>query len=193
MGLSSGSAYRVSVGFPSGNAANDILNVIPKNATEFRGALDIIPDGQILIHGISMGGGIALDLATVQMRNVKCLVLDAPSDNVENVLRGSTFYRFKDKADKIYPYVRDRFVREFGAEPSDFNRVQTLQNGKYPILLSAGSMENCEELFAQLKHANPMPTHTVILPGCNHGNGMYKQTDMYQNAIQELIDRYMET
>ena len=154
---------------------------------------EMIPDGQILIHGISMGGGIALDLATVQMRNVKCLVVDAPSDNVENVLRGSTFYRFKEKADKIYPYVRDRFAREFGAEPSDFNRVQTLQNGKYPILLSAGSMENCEELFARLKNANPMPTHTVILPGCNHGNGMYKQTEMYQNAIQELIERYMET
>ena len=153
---------------------------------------DLIPGGQILIHGISMGGGIALDLATVQMQNVKCLVIDAPSESVEGFLRGTALHIFKDKADKIYPYIHRRFMKMFSADPGDFNRILTLRKGKYPILLSAGSMENCEELFSQLLQANPQPTHTVILPGCNHGNGMYKQTQMYQDAIREFVERYME-
>ena len=29
----------------------------------------------------------------------------------------------------------------------------------------------------------------IILPGCNHGNGMYKQTKMYQEAIKEFIQK----
>ena len=153
---------------------------------------ELVPDGEILIHGISMGGGIVLDLASVQMENVKCLVIDAPSESIEGFLRGTTSYSFKEKADKIYPYVYKRFIKEFSADPYDFNRIQTIQNGKYPILLSAGSMENCDELFAQLEKTNPGPTHTVILPGCNHGNGMYKQTQMYQDAIRDFINQYME-
>ena len=31
----------------------------------------LMPDGQIVIHGLSMGGGIVLDLATEEMKNVK--------------------------------------------------------------------------------------------------------------------------
>ena len=153
---------------------------------------EMIPDGQILIHGISMGGGIVLDLATVPMQNVKCLVSDAPSDNIEGFLRGVTSYNFKKNADKAYPHIYNRFVEEFDAKPEDFNRVQTIRNSQYPILLSAGSMEKCEELFEQMTANNPQPTHTVILPGCNHGNGMYKQTEMYQTAIRQFIDQYLE-
>lgn len=153
---------------------------------------EMIPDGQILIHGISMGGGIVLDLASVPMQNVKCLVADAPSESIEGFLRAVTSYNFQKNTDKAYTHIYNRFVKEFDAKPEDFNRVHTIRNSQYPILLSAGAMEKCEELFEQLTANNPQPTHQVILPGCNHGNGMYKQTEMYQTAIREFIDRYME-
>jgi hypothetical protein len=29
------------------------------------------------------------------------------------------------------------------------------------------------------------------LPGCNHGNGMYNQTNMYQSKIKEFVNRYI--
>ena len=58
-------------------------------------------------------------------------------------------------------------------------------------LVTAGSMENCEELLELLQKNNPAETAVVILPGCNHGNGMYKQTEMYQSAIKELVERHM--
>ena len=40
------------------------------------------PQGKILIHGLSMGGGIVLDLATIEMENVACLISDAPSTDI---------------------------------------------------------------------------------------------------------------
>lgn len=153
---------------------------------------EIHPDGQILIHGLSMGGGIVLDLASREMKNVKCLVSDAPTESIAGSLKGITGYHFKKDADRIYPYVLKRFSKEFAADARDFDRVKTIQDGRYPLLLSAGSYENMEEFFACVEKANPKPTHTVILPGCNHGNGMYKQTLMYQTAIREFIDLYME-
>ena len=153
---------------------------------------EMVPDGQILIHGLSMGGGIALDLASVPMKNVKCLVIDAPSESIDGFLRGVASYNFKTNAQRAYQHICKRFVKEFAADPLAFDRVQTVQNSCYPILLSAGENENCAGLFELLGKANPNPTHTVILPGCNHGNGMYKQTQMYQNAICEFVERYME-
>ena len=44
-----------------------------------------------------------------------------------------------------------------------------------------------EEIFADFKNRNPQPTEIIILPGCNHGNGLYKQTELYQQTIQSFI------
>ena len=58
-------------------------------------------------------------------------------------------------------------------------------------MLTAGSMEEQDEILNKLKERNPMPTHVLILPGCNHGNGMYKQTELYQSTIKKFIETYM--
>ena len=151
-----------------------------------------IPGGSILIHGLSMGGGIVLDLACKEMKNVKCLISDAPSTDIEGFFRWMSHHVFKDKGDQVYPAALKRFRKEFGVEAADFNRVENMINGRYPMLLSAGSMEGMDQVLQDLKDRNPMETEVLILPGCNHGNGMYKQTQMYQSAIKAFLDRYMD-
>ena len=145
------------------------------------------PDSRILIHGLSMGGGIALDLASKEMKNVKGILADAPSETIKGMFEGIASHVFKKNADKVAAWTIARFEKEFGVNILDFERVETVANSKYPILLSAGSNEHCGELFAQIKNRNPQPTQIVILPGCHHGNGMYKQTEMYQQAIKDFI------
>lgn len=152
----------------------------------------LIPDGQILIHGLSMGGGIVLDLASREMENVKCLISDAPTVSIPDCLHGMVYHTFKKNADRIYDHVLARFNKEFSSDACDFDRKKTISGCHYPLLLSAGSNENMEEILTVIEKANPQPTHIVILPGCNHGNGMYKQTQMYQDAILNFINRYME-
>ena len=73
----------------------------------------------------------------------------------------------------------------------DFVSTNLVKNSKYPILLSEGSNEHLEELFENLKRINPKDTDIIILPGCNHGNGMYKQTEIYQNKIKEFINKHI--
>lgn len=151
------------------------------------------PDGEIVIHGLSMGGGIVLDLATQEMKNVKCLISDAPSISIEGFFRGITQSVFKKNHEKVFSYATERFLKEFGVSAMEFDRVQNIAQGKYPLLLSAGSNENMDEVLNTVKIRNPMPTTVVILPGCNHGNGMYKQTEMYQSAIRDFLNENLSS
>ena len=148
-------------------------------------------DGSILIHGLSMGGGVALYLADQPMKNVKAILADAPNTGIATFLRDVSFGTFKKDKDpqRIYQCALARYRKEFGVEAAEYDAFERIKNAKYPLLLSAGSMENMDERLERIKQNNPMPTQILILPGCNHGNGMYKQTEMYQSAIREFIEK----
>ena len=148
-------------------------------------------DGSILIHGLSMGGGIALDLATMELKNVKCLLIDAPSYSISGFFDGVAHYNAPKNPSKLAACLHERYRSVFSVDAADYDRRETIRGCKYPLLLTAGSMEGQEEVLSVLKERNPQPTTILILPGCNHGNGMYKQTALYQNAIREFTEKYM--
>ena len=147
--------------------------------------------GSILLHGLSMGGGIALDLAIMELENVKCILSDAPSYSIPGFFRGVAHANSKKHPEKLEAFLKERYRSVFSAEPDDYDRLEKIRSCKYPLLLSAGSMEEMEEIFSVICQRNPKPTKLLILPGCNHGNGMYKQTEMYQSAIREFLAAYM--
>lgn len=148
---------------------------------------ELNPGGNIIIHGLSMGGGIALDLCTKEMENVRAIISDAPSESVKGMFEGIASHVFKKDSKKIAACAIARFEKEFGVDIMELERLEVVANSKYPLLLSAGSNEHYEELFDLIKSRNPRPTEIIILPGCNHGNGMYKQTELYQGAIRKFI------
>lgn len=147
--------------------------------------------GSILIHGLSMGGGIALDLASVELENVKCILADAPTHSIPEFFFNVARYNSRKHPDKLVEGLYQRFRKEFSADPANYDRRETIAEGKYPLMLTAGSNEGLEEILTVIKERNPMPATVLILPGCNHGNGMYKQTRMYQDAIREFAEQYM--
>ena len=149
------------------------------------------PNGKIMLHGLSMGGGIVLFLSNEEMENVKCLIADAPSHSIDGFLYGVSESVYPKSADAIYTHAKQWFLNTFGVDPSLFDCRKTVPHCRYPLLLSAGSKEQMEDLFAKLKQCNPMPTETIILPGCDHGNGMYKQTELYQGTIREFLNRHL--
>lgn len=149
------------------------------------------PNGSILIHGLSMGGGIVLDLSDKEMKNVKCLIADAPNVSIEMFFRNVSSQVFKKDQEKVLSCICNRFQKEFHADATAFDRMKTVTQAKYPLLLSAGSNEKLDETFAKVKAVCPQETTIMILPGCNHGNGMYKQTEMYQTAIRKFVEKNM--
>lgn len=146
----------------------------------------------IVIHGLSMGGGIVLQLSDKPMTNVKCLISDAPSPSVEAFFANVSRDVFKKNGDQICDAALKNFKKQNSVDAKDFDGVEIVKRSKYPILLSAGSMENKEELFKTIRENNPSDTEIIILDGCNHGNGMYKQTEIYQSCIQSFISKYIQ-
>lgn len=149
------------------------------------------PAGKILIHGLSMGGAIVLNLTNMELENVKCLIADAPNTSIQNVFRGVAKSVFKKNTDQITAYMNRRFQDEFGCKIEDFESLEIVSEGRYPLLLSAGSMEHFEDTFAAIEKNNPAETEIIILPGCNHGNGMYKQTELHQGKIKTFTEKYI--
>ena len=152
---------------------------------------EISPDQSIIIHGLSMGGGISLLLSDKEMPNVKCLISDAPTESVESFFINVSRDVCKRNHEKVYRHGLEQFKRQTGVDALDFNCIETTKNSRYPILLSAGSLENLEDRLKQVKENNPCDTEIVILEGCNHGNGMYKQTKIYQDAIKNFVEKYI--
>ena len=151
----------------------------------------INPNTKIIIHGLSMGGGIVLDFSDKKLNNVKCLICDAPSTSINSFFKNVANEVFKSKGDLVYKHAVRKFNITFRANILDYESINFVKNSKYPILLSAGSEEHMEDRLNEIKKANPNDTEIIILPGCNHGNGMYKQTKMYQDKIIEFINKYL--
>lgn len=151
----------------------------------------INPDNTIIVHGLSMGGGIVLDLADKELKNVKCLIADAHSISIDLFFKNVSGEVFKKNSNKIYNCILNKYKKEFKVDPKDYDSINFVSNSKYPILLAAGSNENLEQLFINIKNSNPKDTDIIVLPECNHGNGMYKQTNMYQSKIIDFINKYV--
>ena len=151
---------------------------------------EIHPDGKIVFHGLSMGGGIVLDLACKEMKNVVCLVSDAPSVSVDGIFENVARSVFKKEHAMVYAHACSRFLNEFHVPMASFDRVSNITSAKYPLLLTAGSEEHMEDVLNTISKHCPTESQVLILPGCNHGNGMYKQTQMYQTAIKDFLAKY---
>ena len=149
------------------------------------------PESKIVIHGLSMGGGIVLNLADKEMTNVKCLIADAPSTGIEDLFRSIARSAFKKDGDKVCLHIFQKFNKLFHTDITMWNGITQVSGGKYPLFLTAGSEEHMDEELSDLKKHNPKDTHILILPGCNHGNGMYKQTELFQNALKEFIEHHL--
>ena len=177
-----------------GPSEGDYISFGPLEAMDICKWIDRINErisGSILIHGLSMGGGIALDLATRELENVKCILADAPSFSIPGFFEGVSHSVSPKNPEKMAACFHARYQRIFSADAHDYDRRESIKAGKYPLLLTAGSFEEQDEVLNLIKERNPQPTEILILPGCNHGNGMYKQTELYQNTIREFTEKYM--
>ena len=72
------------------------------------------PNSSIIIHGLSMGGGITLYLANNKLENVKCLISDAPNTSIYEFYKNSPTWFFKSKFDnpsKISKFICSKLVQ----------------------------------------------------------------------------------
>ncbi len=152
----------------------------------------LYPDTPIVIHGLSMGGGIALQFSSLDDKNVKCIIADAPTECVDNFLSTVARQCSKKNSEILEQKLKEIFKKKTGMDTSATQVRQYVEKSNFPIYFTAGSKENAYKRLKRLQELCPMSTKLVILPGCNHGNGMYKQTKTYQTELKEFLDLYVK-
>ena len=151
----------------------------------------LVEGGEIIFHGLSMGGGVLLNLCDLEINNVKGLIIDAPSLSISNFFDNVSKEFFKRNSDKIAYLCKKRFNEEFGVDIEDYNGLERVKSSRYPILLARGVNVELQEYFDEIVKSNPHKTKVVVLKGCDHGNGMYKETEVFQSAIKEFLTEVM--
>lgn len=149
----------------------------------------LFPGTSVVIHGLSMGGGIALQLCDVPDEQLKCIIADAPSFGIEGLFRFAAHECDKKREDRIYEELCRIFNGETGKSVQSTRIEPHLAKAVRPIYLTVGSLEDVVPELRVLKSASPIKY--VELPGCSHGNGFYKQTELYQNELKAFLAENM--
>lgn len=145
----------------------------------------------IAIHGLSMGGGIALQLCDVKCDNVRCIVSDAPGFGIRYIF-DYVAGRFGKSKSKVYDEICKLFLKRIGVDVHATDIEQYVAQSLYPLFLTAGSNEDCKDKLDALKQICPRDVTITILPDCDHGNGMYKQTELFQTELKAFLERYFD-
>ena len=80
-------------------------------------------------------------------------------------------------------YAANGMLNQKSMEANKWSKISV--PNKEIVTVAYGKNENAKYLYIL---GNPKDTEIIILPGCNHGNGMYKQTELYQGKIKEFIN-----
>lgn len=145
---------------------------------------------QILLHGISMGGATVLMTTGLELPpQVKGVISDcgftSPKAVFSHVL--NSMYHLP-----AFPMIQladlvNRKKAGYGLD--ECNAAREVRKAKVPILLIHGSgdtfvpCEMCEEIYKNCAS----PVTKVIVPGATHGESYFKETEVYEDALDQFI------
>lgn len=125
-----------------------------------------VDKAQILLWGTSLGGAVAVDVAT--HRKAAGLILE------------STFSSGKEVAQMIYPFLPVRFILH-----SQFNSAEKIRNVHIPLLFIHGTMDSIIPigLGKKLFQAAHEPKEFYEIPNADHNDTFFVGGDSYIQRI----------
>lgn len=147
-------------------------------------------EAQILLHGTSMGGATVLMTSSLELPpQVKGIVSDCGFTSAKEVFTHVLKHMIHLPA---FPMIQladmiNRKKAGYGLE--DCNSANEVRRAKVPILLIHGSADTfvpcsmCETIFENCAS----PKQKLIVEGAAHAESYYKDTEAYENALNEFI------
>ncbi len=133
-----------------------------------------IPADEILVYGRSLGGAIAIELAT-RVEPAALIV-------------GSTFTSAKDIARKMFPYVPIAILMSIS-----YNSVKRIKQIHVPLLVTHSENDDLIPFYLgqRLFQAANEPKRFVKLSG-GHNDNIYVSRDRYLSEIDRFIKEYVD-
>lgn len=127
----------------------------------------------IYIYGHSLGGAVAIELAT-KHPEAAGLIVESTFTSIRNVIVARKLFRF-------FPV---KLILK-----QNFDSISKIPLIKIPILLIHGAEDSTVPAFMskQLYNAAPKPKEVLIVPGANHNNVGEFAPSVYLKAVQSFI------
>jgi len=147
-------------------------------------------DVQILLHGTSMGGATVLMASSLDLpKQVKGIISDCGFTSPKYVFTHVLHSMYHLPAFPMIQIASEVNKRKAGYRLDECNAAREVRNAKVPILLIHGSADRfvpcsmCDEIYENCASDKKK----LIIEGAAHAESYYKDTEAYENALNEFI------
>lgn len=149
---------------------------------------------QIVLHGISMGGGTVLMVSGEELpNNVKCIVSDCAFSGAMDILSYQLKRMFKlPKFPLIYATSFICKLRA-GYYFEEACALKQLKKSKTPVLFFHGDADKFvpTEMVYPLYEALKAEKKLVIFPGAGHVEAYWEDKDLYEKELEGFINKFV--
>lgn len=147
-------------------------------------------DVQILLHGTSMGGATVLMTSGLELpEQVKGIISDCAFTSPKEVFTHVLHSMMHMPAFPMIQIADWMNRKNAGYGLDECNAAREVQKAKVPILFIHGSGDTfvpcsmCETIYENCA----APKRKLIIEGAAHAESYYKDTEAYENALNEFI------
>ncbi|MFH1782490.1 MAG: alpha/beta hydrolase [Candidatus Omnitrophota bacterium] len=128
-----------------------------------------IPSQKIVLYGESLGGAVAVDLAT--KREIRAIITEA------------TFSNVKDAARVIYPWLPTYLIA------AEFDSLSKIKDINVPKLIMHSRSDDLIPFSQSIKlyNAAPNPKQHIVLGG-DHNDSYISSKDLYSQSIKNFLN-----
>jgi len=149
---------------------------------------------QIVLHGVSMGGGVVLMTSGEPLPpQVKCVVSDCAYSSVKSILKYQLKQMFKLPAFPLLPLTSLICKCRAGYFFGEGSVLRQLRNNKLPILLIHGDRDTFvpASMASEIFDAIRSPKEQWIVPGAQHAISFLADRAKYETTVLEFIEKYL--
>ena len=153
--------------------------------------LDIDPDAEIVLHGVSMGGATLMMLSGQPNLpgNIKCIIEDCGYTSATKYLTWKLKQRFHLPAFPIISIANVAFKISAGYYMDDASSIDGVKKSTVPILFIHGSEDTTvlvEEVY-KLYEAASCKKELYIVNGAGHGEALSQDESAYWDHVFSFI------
>ncbi|MCC3375091.1 alpha/beta hydrolase [Cohnella sp. REN36] len=149
---------------------------------------------QIVLHGVSMGGGTVLMVCGETLpEQVKCIISDCAYSSVTGILSYHLKQMFKLPSFPFIPLTSLICKLRAGFFFGEASALRQIRRARKPILFIHGDCDTFvpTKMVEQLFEAASGEKQKLIVPNAQHGMSFVTDPDGYRNTVLGFIRRYV--
>jgi uncharacterized protein len=151
-------------------------------------------DCEIVIHGVSMGGGIVLMLSGEELpSNLKCIISDCSYTSAKAELSYQIKEMYKLPSIPFIPLTSMMCKLRAGYYFSEASALKQVEKATKPILFIHGEEDTFvpTKMVYELFNACSSSKELLIVPKAGHAQAYYVDKEAYEKTVSNFVNKYV--